>query len=235
LARKRRKKDSQADLRALAFHEAGHAVMASLKRQSFLGVSIERDSDSEGHVMFRPLPPGWEYDLDDRGLRRRAVARAACLLAGPQAEAILNKREVELDFGQSDIRDAWHFLEQIGNGSEAGSLLAKVSRYTQHQFRRPHVWAATEALALMLLGRRTISAKEARQMIRQAMGQDRTRRCDVEREQTRARKPDGPTFAITTSLPPGMAPEEARKRCVEAISALLAEAPARESDAGSAP
>ncbi|MBE9565441.1 MAG: hypothetical protein IMF16_01680 [Proteobacteria bacterium] len=177
MARKRQNKDSQQDLRALSFHEAGHAVMAYLKRQSFLGVSIERDSDSEGHVMFRPLPPGWEYDLDDRNVRRRARARAACSLAGPHAEAVLTESEVELDLRSSDVRDAWHLLEQIGDGSEAGSLLAGLLLHTQHQFRRPGVWAATGALASLLRRRRTMSAKEARQVIRQAM--DETDQRDV--------------------------------------------------------
>lgn len=37
---------------AIAYHEAGHAVMAYLKRRRFKVVTIEPDEDSGGHVSF---------------------------------------------------------------------------------------------------------------------------------------------------------------------------------------
>jgi len=57
----------------------------------------------------------------------------------------------------------------------------------------------------------------------------------AEREPRQARKRNRPTFVITTCLPPGVTPEEARKRCVDALAAALAEARARRSDDGASP
>jgi endonuclease III len=58
---------------------------------------------------------------------------------------------------------------------------------------------------------------------------------EVARKRRRARQRNGPTFVFTYALPPGMTVEEARERCVEAISALLAEAPSRRNDDGISP
>jgi len=76
----------------------------------------------------------------------------------------------------------------------------------------------------------------ARRCLKVGVGSSESGRgSEVEREPRQARKRNGPTFVITTRLPPGVTPEEARKRCVEAIAALLAEAPARQRDDGTSP
>lgn len=87
------------DLRAVAYHEAGHAVATIARNRRFRRASIVEEEDSLGRVLHdKPLVTDNQtitvsYDLDDCRARRAVETSAMISLAGPIAEAKATGRE----------------------------------------------------------------------------------------------------------------------------------------------
>lgn len=67
----------------VAYHEAGHAVVAVVLGRRFRKVTIVPESDSLGHVLHRPYSKTFQPDVNTGGhTERRICDDVMCSLAG---------------------------------------------------------------------------------------------------------------------------------------------------------
>ena len=75
------------DLTPTAFHEAGHAVMATVLRKGWREVSIEPDEDAFGRTYMAKLGERFRPDIEVSTRTRNIIEREVMIfLAGPEAE-----------------------------------------------------------------------------------------------------------------------------------------------------
>ena len=80
-------------LEYVAYHEAGHAVMAYLERRAFRYVSIEPNEESLGHIMYRKFGERFHPDYDEEARIRPQLEKAILSsLAGHASECIYRGR-----------------------------------------------------------------------------------------------------------------------------------------------
>jgi hypothetical protein len=163
------------ELRATAFHEAGHAVAAFVLGRAFTRVSIEPQGATLGRCSFRP--PGEWFRPDERvdgATRRRLEERIMISLAGPEAEALLTGVHDE-EAAEEDVERAFsHACFMTGDEAEAWAYLTWLRHRTLNLMRPPGFVAAIEALAAELLERREVSYRRARSVIESAGGASRS-------------------------------------------------------------
>lgn len=80
--------------RNVAYHEAGHAVVALWLRRRAGTISIEADDakGSAGHVCLPPIKSFSEWEFEPEKYRRFIEREILIALAGPEAEFILTGR-----------------------------------------------------------------------------------------------------------------------------------------------
>ncbi len=160
------------DWKALAFHEAGHAVAAVVLGISITRVSIVPSIHSFGrvthgrHEPYAALVEG--APLNERG-RQAVRAQVLMSFAGPSAEERLTGWCRSTD---NDGYEQAQMLELLG-GSDSEILaellnLSDVSR----QFVEEH-WEVIGQLAEVLFDRRMLSGKTVRKIVRRALGAQR--------------------------------------------------------------
>ena len=171
--------DERKRLEIVAYHEAGHAVVAIVREVPFKRVSIVPDDDSEGHVEFTDQITGimrrskGEVEdfqtLRDRDMLEKSIQ--VCL-AGDEA---VRKHGGQLapEEWEADRQHAYQFVDQLYAG-EAWQAYYDLQRIvTRNLFTWDHIWAAVESLAAELLKDKkgVISSRRARRIVNQAIAE----------------------------------------------------------------
>ena len=177
----------------VAYHEAGHAVAHFLLRVPFEYVTIEPGEDYDGRVSGPGVPRRLREALDLRentsAMRRFAEKSIMCLMAGSEAEArAAGPRQGrpgepsptvfvrdKTDAGQAfDI--ALRAVDEDEELEQAGAFVEWLRVRIKWLLARPRHWAAVEAVAQVLLERRTLTARDARKISRNAIAQAKATR-----------------------------------------------------------
>jgi hypothetical protein len=159
-----------------AYHEAGHAVVAFNVRRRCKRVTIIPEGDNLGALHTHGLPESFHPDAERGTQTRRQVEREAKIgLGGLAAESILAHRR---DFrrGHTDCEFVFSLVDsQAGSPDEADAHLNLLWVQTLDLLRHPWNWHGVERLAQALLEKREISWTRAKEIIAQALAEERGR------------------------------------------------------------
>jgi ATP-dependent Zn protease len=156
-------------LERTAYHEAGHAVVYHYLRLALQGISIVRTDDSLGACLGNKKPLlGMLTRLNDgyNDLKTRAYLEhhIQAAFAGQAAEWLLTGRRSS-KYCQDDLNCAVNLSTSLEGSSEAALLLLKLLRVRTECLLKNR-WREVEALGLALLERKTLTGKQAREIIR---------------------------------------------------------------------
>lgn len=175
-------------LKATAYHEAGHAVAAwrLIIALSHKGVTIVPDQEegSDGSVFHRKIVgKDVEYDHSGRNvLKTERLVQVS--LAGEVAQRRYNSRSLRSYHSESDRQKAMDVLSYLATSdSEVEAWLKLLYIRTENMLSNPDIWRAVEQLAAELMQKQTICGKDATEIIRRgflspetAQGCPKTRR-----------------------------------------------------------
>jgi hypothetical protein len=151
---------------ALAYHEAGHAVMGWHLGAGFRSVSIRRGPRCSGWVWFCEALPADKERIDSRDWERAVLI----YLAGPLA-AWPYERRFRAPSARQDLERAYALVEKTaGTAQEAREQWARLRELAWNILGREDLWRAVSALAQALLERETLTGREARRVIAAACG-----------------------------------------------------------------
>jgi hypothetical protein len=159
-------KDSSLE-KTTAYHEAGHAVAASLVRMRFPQVTIV---PANNHQRLCELAPGRDYAYDgatDRRTIERAKAHIFVHVAGPSAESRSGDR-LRLDVFEEHHWRA-HYIAGwfIRNFVTLQAYVDFIWKRT-NDYLNTH-WEAVEVVARALLTNQTLTKREVRRLMRSTL------------------------------------------------------------------
>jgi hypothetical protein len=147
-------------LRATAYHEAGHAVAAYVQGIGIgrKGVSVVRDGDTDGRVYahkgFNGNP---EYDRS--GTRLGAERRTVVTLAGEAAQRKFRVSSVRRYHAGSDWDNAVNLMSHfVASDRELSAYLELLRVRAEQLVENPECWAMIDAVATALMEHDTLSA-----------------------------------------------------------------------------
>ena len=144
----------------VAFHEAGHAVVAHALGRRFTGVSMIPDDESYGRIRFR-LRKGFHPDVDSGWPTRKVVEEEAIISwAGMCAEAKCRRVPLDRTF-VSDIDGIGLAGYVCGTAEEEEAYIEWLRIRAKNILDQPHYWAAVQMLAMKLLQFGKMTGKEA--------------------------------------------------------------------------
>jgi hypothetical protein len=154
----------------VAYHEAGHALVALLLGGQVQVVTIGPDSD-DGPPRQGDTQVLWRRGMDDR---RFAQCSVQVNLAGPVAEMIYSGDPYHPGFvaeWAADWRDAWQAAAILHPGERQRlAYLEQVSVQLYHRLKSDDHWAALAAVADQLLAHDTLEGEEVAEIIAQWLG-----------------------------------------------------------------
>lgn len=161
----------KARLEQVAYHEAGHAVVARWLHLKFKMVTIVPGEDSLGHLLHVPTPRSENPELNpwtDR-MRLQMERYAMCALAGVAAQRRLRPSSVRSYHGSVDYANVVKRLDCFAGDDKEITLWA---RLLAHRVRNLIAlrWPAVEAVAAALLERKRLTGDEVRDVIDAAYG-----------------------------------------------------------------
>lgn len=149
----------------IAYHEAGHALVAHLLGGRVKQVTIDPDHD-DGPARTGDTQVRWRRVTDERQFAQNVVQ--VCL-AGPVAEMIYSGDPYHpgvIPEWAADWRDAWIAAQPLfPDERQRLRYLEEVSIALYHRLRRDDVWNALAAIADHLLAYDTLEAAEFRELI----------------------------------------------------------------------
>lgn len=149
--------------RRVAYHEAGHAVMAELCGQRVVRVDILGDGDHTGWCHSLRLLPALDEvvgpELPTASLERRIL----CLCAGPVAESIVAGTRVWNEVSDDLDAAVRLVLQLVGECDRVMPYLETVREHTE-EVLKAH-WATVERVAGELMRRGSLSGDEVRRLI----------------------------------------------------------------------
>jgi len=161
--------------RAVAYHEAGHAVMRLHLGRRLVRVTIKPKGDSLGHM----LQPKTKIDIqwfgEDWRTRRWAETEIMVSMAGPEAEKRLTGRRNNAGAVSDGENVANVAMKAEGDGELATAFIRWLELKVAACLASPAVWVQVEAVAAALLERETLSGEEVRSTACRAF-KERTRR-----------------------------------------------------------
>jgi len=159
------------ELRATAYHEAGHAVAAWHEHLPIRAVSVIADDDTLGRVHHPPSPASFRPDIDaGPRARTRIEAHAIAFLAGTHAERLVVQRVSDASWSE-DRRRAGALLSYLcGSAEEEGAYWNLMNIRARGLMKQDQLRPALDALAAALLEHRRLSGRRARQIILEALG-----------------------------------------------------------------
>ena len=159
-------------LRRTAYHEAGHAVAGYLMRIRFTRVTIKDSRECLGSTQLVWSWGEWRPDMDDNfeRVRDRMERFAVASLGGLTAELIITGCH-DLDESEKDILDAAEVLEKVSGGDQLDAYIETMRRKTDSLLSVPKNRIAVVALAESLLQKQTLRERDARSIIRSAIGE----------------------------------------------------------------
>lgn len=156
---------ADAKLWAVAYHEAGHAVMHVYLDRPARRATIVPDGSTLGYVQGYKRPAESRViNLDESGNWKVAVPHVMELLAGQIAECIHTGRRRSLGSG-SDDRAVNELLYRVCHGwHESREMHRWLWSRTEHALTLPRVWAAVKKVAAGLIDRKTLKGSEVREL-----------------------------------------------------------------------
>jgi hypothetical protein len=175
------------NLRAVAYHEAGHAVARTELRLPLRWVTIIPSGDDAGATYGGHLPKAVREWIEEggygrpAGIRDRLEREVMAILAGEVAQEIATgttegsaQYDDHPEYGRVIVDGDWHrvvdVLEELtGGDDEEVPLYSDLLRLrTQRLLRQPYVWAHVEVVAEALLGQKRLTGREVRDLRRPA-------------------------------------------------------------------
>jgi len=155
-------KRTDKQLKATAYHEAGHAVFAWYKGIKIKKVTIIPDADSVGHVHHAKVIKGRSPKLDNSPRQRQRMETLIMIsLAGPLAQRIWNPQTCRTYQCRDDHQTAVDVaMTYCGSSKQATAFLRYLHVCVDEFLRSPRIWHRVQALALELLQRSTMTGGE---------------------------------------------------------------------------
>lgn len=144
------------DLRAIAYHEAGHVVVGTRLGLEVLGADIERDGEGgRGHTHFAPAERTREF----------AERVVTTFMAGLAAEVKLGAPDPDgSGFDLDAMMREWLAAIEPDPARRQG-LLEEYLRRAQRELGQNGAWAAVEAIAAALLQAGRLDADALRRLL----------------------------------------------------------------------
>ena len=154
-------------LKAIAYHEAGHAVAAKYHGLAAKSLSIIPDQNSLGRYIhqpyFRNIDPS--YDASPRA-QRRIENMVIVSLAGPQAQRRCHPRGHWKRNAQGDWEQAVKLLGYLCGDEEEVGLYCALLDYRACSFlNEPDVWECIGVVADALLAHKELKGKQITEII----------------------------------------------------------------------
>ena len=157
-------------MESTAYHEAGHAFMATQQGARVRSVTIDPDND-DGPERFGDTQVVWRSSLSDREFRERAIRVS---LAGPVAEMLYTGDPYHpglvAEWAQ-DWQTAWELAEPLipQHRRRLEYLEQMTSQLYQLMNAEPN-WSAIASLADHLLAHETLEAEEVIDIVNEWLG-----------------------------------------------------------------
>jgi hypothetical protein len=149
-------------LRAIAYHEAGHAVMCWHEQIGIDVASIIPAPGSLGHVQHRSVLDGIDLACDNslEG-RARAESLIRIALAGSVAQRRIHPRGFRHYNSQADYETAANVLSHLaGPDDELAAYWHLLQIHTKTILNLEYVWERVQRIADALLEAKTLSSEE---------------------------------------------------------------------------
>ncbi len=160
-------------IEALAYHEAGHAVLCWEERVRLKGASIVPDRTSAGRITHSHPLKGINPELDSSTHSRvRMEKMVRILLAGTIAQRKFNAKGYRHYHGRQDHERATDLLmHYTGSTEEVEAYINLLYVQTRLALDLPWLWMAVIAVAKALLDKGELTGRETRAIIEQAVKQ----------------------------------------------------------------
>jgi hypothetical protein len=153
-------------LRATAYHEAGHAVMAMLLGRAVQKVTI---APGQSHLGAQRLGACHLQKGKSRGSHDYLEDEVMILLAGMVAESQITGQYCQQGASQ-DLRFVRRMLQTRNDGERQIQRLEKrLLSKTEHHLLDADPWRAVEAIAAELIKSQTISGRAAKHLYEQSL------------------------------------------------------------------
>lgn len=157
-----------------AIHEAGHVVMAIKRRLPFKHVSIRPDDEALGRMTHSSWHPK-NLDCDDLENAKscwRIESHVLVSMAGIVAEEVVTGKLG--DGGSLDMDNACNIASRrFGNHDAVAHYLDFAMSHVKQLLSEPALQIALQALTDALLEREELTNRQARQVIKSALGVER--------------------------------------------------------------
>lgn len=147
---------SKAALEATAYHEAGHAVAAWRQKVAIKSVSIERDDDSHGRMLFESFRVPNLETVSGRDWAERHIIVS---LAGPLAQRRFRPSSARGWHGKGDYRTALDLTYELQGSAELCTAYLDWLQILTKALVDSN-WQHIEAVARALLDKREVSGND---------------------------------------------------------------------------
>lgn len=158
-------------LESLAYHEAGHAVMAWLMQIPIRSASISTSVETGGRTRHSDVLEGIHFELpnagdkDDMKVRLHAEKLVKVCEAGPLAQRKYYETAFRRYHGDEDRRRAHHVLSRIVGSERELSAYWTLLTVQAEQLLESN-WERVRVLAEALLEKETLPGRKAREIIK---------------------------------------------------------------------
>lgn len=155
-------------LKAIAFHEAGHAVMCWCEGVAVRTISILPEDEVESLDSISDTGSHCHMDLDPRPKKRSRMEKLVKVcLAGPYAQRRYQPRSHWRADGEYDFGSAAELINSFtGSDREAEAYLHLLEIQTQQELEHENIWMRVEALASALVEKKKLSARKIRSILK---------------------------------------------------------------------
>ena len=157
-------------MESTAYHEAGHAFMATQQGARVRSVTINPDND-DGPERFGDTQVVWRSSLSDREFRERAIRVS---LAGPVAEMLYTGDPYHPGLVAEWVHDwqtAWELAEPfIPHHRRRLEYLEQTTGQLYQLLNAEPNWSAIASLADHLLAHETLEAEEVTDIVNEWLG-----------------------------------------------------------------
>ena len=156
-------------LESVAYHEAGHVVMAHVVRRRFTRVTIIPEGTSDGHCSFTKPPENFNPDFDTSPRTRDLVERYAMTFFGGHIAQQLFTGRADWKGSEGDRRHAFLLLEdQCASTEEASAYSGWLWEKTKNTLKFPITWAMVEGLSQALVEHQKIGERRIRTILKES-------------------------------------------------------------------
>jgi len=175
------KKRTQLHDEAVAYHEAGHAVIAWHEGIGLRSASIIPVGTTGGRIIHYPMFQTINPEVDTgRRSRDRVEKSVRISLAGSIAQRKFNSRTYRRFHDEEDLQYAVDLLARIVGSDEALNAYFKLLYIqTRDILNNPDTWAAVESVAAALLHYRVLRGPEIKTAIQQSWDARKFNETDV--------------------------------------------------------